>query len=92
LYIQNLTVLLTRDDNDEQCLQYYYCFTNDKAYGQRIEVIVQPSNETMNNKTTDEVTFTDIKSNRWYSRNITFSLRTTNYTVRILYGVIDVSY
>ncbi|CAF1397790.1 unnamed protein product, partial [Didymodactylos carnosus] len=75
------------NDNDEQCLQYYYCFTNDKAYGQRIEVIVQPSDVTMNNKTIDEVTFTDIKSNRWYSRNITFSLRTTNYTIYFHFNV-----
>ncbi|CAF1544179.1 unnamed protein product, partial [Didymodactylos carnosus] len=76
----------TRDDNDNQCLQYYYYFTNENDYGQNI-LVVAIDDETMNNVTIDEVIFTEMKNNSWHSRNKTFNLRTTNYTIYFYFTV-----
>ena len=76
---------MMRDGSGEHCLRYHYYFTvyDEVNWGQQLSVSIRSENETENEMEVDRVTVGDMRENRWYQRNVTFSAGSSmNYSVR----------
>ncbi|CAF4951197.1 unnamed protein product, partial [Rotaria sp. Silwood1] len=81
--------VMGRNSDGEQCLRYYYYFTvyDQPDWGQHISVLIKSDNETDNETEIDRVSFVNMVENRWFSRNKTFNIAFTNYTLKFHFEV-----
>jgi hypothetical protein len=76
--------VLLGDSIEERSLRFYYYFTvyNQTNWGQQIQIWIRPNNETDNQTSLGNLTFNDMKDNKWEFRELTFNPGSSNYTVK----------
>ncbi|CAF5010631.1 unnamed protein product, partial [Rotaria sp. Silwood1] len=81
--------MLIKNSDGERCLLYSYYFTvyDQLDWGQQISVLIKFDNETDDESEIDRVSVVDMVENRWYSRNVTFNVTFTNYTLMFHFEV-----
>jgi hypothetical protein len=76
--------VVLRDSVREQCLRFYYYFTvyNKTDWGQQIQIWIRPNNETDDQLLLRNLTFTEMKDNKWEFQELSFNSTVVPYTVR----------
>ncbi|CAF4508727.1 unnamed protein product [Rotaria sp. Silwood2] len=84
---------ILRDSVGQQCLRFYYYFTiyDKEDWGQRIQVLIRPNNETVNEFSIKDLTIVNMNENKWEFQSVTFNSTFSRYTLVFSFSVDEIN-
>ncbi|CAF2853459.1 unnamed protein product [Rotaria sp. Silwood2] len=84
---------ILRDSVGQQCLRFYYYFTiyDKEDWGQRIQVLIRPNNETADEFSIKNLTIVNMNENKWEFQSVTFNSTFSRYTLVFSFSVDEIN-
>ncbi|CAF2408516.1 unnamed protein product [Rotaria sp. Silwood2] len=81
------------DSVGQQCLRFYYYFTiyDKEDWGQRIQVLIRPNNETADEFSIKNLTIVNMNENKWEFQSVTFNSTFSRYTLVFSFSVDEIN-